>query len=221
MSGGIMIPARLVPPLAACAVACGLTVLGAQAPLAATPAASTATAMPAAGSVDCANPVGSVDPVICGDEELAALDRKLVDVYATAAKAAKPDQRNRLFAEQQGWLTDRARCVGAQDKVMCMKELYQSRIADLQATFKLVSSRGPFRFACGKGPNDYMTAQFFDTDPPTARFFHDGRTVTAFVARSGSGSRYENANVDYWEHQGEAAVIWYGRKMTCNTKIAR
>ena len=38
-----------------------------------------------------------------------------------------------------------------------------------------------------------------------ARFFHDGRTVTAYMARSGSGSRYENANVDYWEHQGEAA----------------
>jgi len=173
----------------------------------------------AAGSVDCANPGGSVDPVICGDPGLVALDSKLVDVYAAAAKSAAPDQRNRLFAEQQSWLTDRARCSGAQDKVACMKNLYSLRIADLQATFKLVKSRGPFRFSCGKGPSDFMTAQYFETDPPSARFFHDGRTVTAYIARSGSGARYENANVAYWEHQGEADVVWYGKKMTCNTKL--
>ena len=190
-----------------------------SAPTSAALAAAAATA--AAGSVDCANPSSSVDPVICGDESLAALDRKLVDVYAAAAKAAAPEQRNRLFAEQQSWLTDRARCMGAQDKVACMKDLYTLRIADLQATFKLVKSRGPFRFACGKGPSDFMTAQYFETEPPSARFFHDGRTVTAYVARSGSGARYENANVDYWEHQGEATVVWYGRKMTCDTRAAK
>ncbi|HET9045572.1 MAG TPA: MliC family protein [Casimicrobiaceae bacterium] len=176
-------------------------------------------AAPAAGSVDCASPVGSVDPVVCGDSGLVALDGKLVDVYAAAAKSAAPEQRNRLFAEQQSWLTDRARCSGAQDKVACMKNLYSLRIADLQATFKLVKSRGPFRFSCGKGPNDFMTAQYFETDPASARFFHDGRTVTAYIARSGSGARYENANVAYWEHQGEADVVWYGKKMTCNTKL--
>ncbi len=176
---------------------------------------------PAAASVDCTSPTGGVATVICGDPGLAALDRKLVDVYAAAAKAAKPEQRNRLFAEQQSWLTDRRRCTGAADQVACMSELYTLRIADLQATFRLVKSRGPFRFACGKGPTDFMTAQYFETDPPSARFFHDGRTVTAYAARSGSGARYENANVDYWEHQGEATVVWYGRKLTCNTKVGK
>ncbi|MET0204041.1 MAG: MliC family protein [Casimicrobiaceae bacterium] len=175
----------------------------------------------AAGSVDCASASGSGDTVLCGDASLAALDKKLVDVYAAAAKAAAPDQRNRLFAEQQSWLADRSRCTGAKDKVACMKDLYTLRITDLQATFKLVKSRGPFRFSCGKGPNDFMTAQFFETDPPSARLFHDGRTVTAYTARSGSGSRYENANVDYWEHQGEAALVWYGRKLTCNTRTGK
>ena len=78
----------------------------------------------AAGSVDCASASGSVDTVLCGDASLAALDKKLVDVYAAAAKAAAPDQRNRLFAEQQSWLADRSRCTGAKDKVACMKDLY-------------------------------------------------------------------------------------------------
>jgi uncharacterized protein len=198
-----------VASLAVLVAACGALLI--------VPAASAAVA----GSVDCANAAGSVDAVICGDAGLAALDRKLVDVYSAAARTAAPDQRNRLFAEQEGWLADRARCSGAQDKVACMKDLYSLRIADLQATFKLVKSRGPFRFACGSGPNDFMTAQYFETDPPSARFFHDGRTVTVFAARSGSGARYRNPNVDYWEHQGEAALVWYGRKMTCNTRLGK
>ena len=201
---------RAVPPflvLAAMTLAAPLAVHGA------TPAN--------AGSVDCASPAGGVATAICGDPALTALDRKLVDVYAAATKAAGAEQRNRLFAEQQSWLDERRRCTGAQAKADCMKDLYVRRIADLQATFKLVKSRGPFRFPCGKGANDYMTAQYFETDPPTARFFHDGRTVTAFVARSGSGARYENANVSFWEHQGEAAVVWYGRKMTCSTSAAK
>jgi uncharacterized protein len=175
----------------------------------------------AGGSVDCTTPTGGVATAICGDTALTILDRRLVEVYTAATKAATPEQRNRLFAEQQSWLDDRRRCTGAQAKTDCMKDLYVRRIADLQGTFQLVKSRGPFRFACGKGADDYLTAQYFDTEPPSARFFHDGRTVTAFVARSGSGARYENANVSFWEHQGEASVVWYGRSFTCATRPAK
>ena len=159
--------------------------------------------------------------MICGDAALAALDRKLVDVYAAASKAASADQKNRLFAEQQSWLVDRNRCTGAPDRVVCARDQYTRRIADLQAQFKLVASRGPFRFICDKDPANLLTAQYFQTDPPTARFFHDGRTVTAFIARAGSGARYDNANISYWEHDGEASVVWYGRKLTCNTRSAQ
>jgi len=179
-----------------------------------------ARAADAGGSVDCTTPAGGVATAICGDTALTILDRRLVEVYTAATKAATPEQRNRLFAEQQSWLDERRRCTGAQAKSDCMKDLYVRRIADLQATFRLVKSRGPFRFPCGKGADDYLTAQYFETDPPSARFFHDGRTVTAFVARSGSGARYENANVSYWEHQGEASVVWYGRSFTCTTRGA-
>jgi len=180
-----------------------------------------ARAADAGGSVDCTTPTGGVATAICGDTALTILDRRLVEVYTAATKAATPEQRNRLFAEQQSWLDDRRRCTGAQAKTDCMKDLYVRRIADLQATFQLVKSRGPFRFACGKGADDYLTAQYFETEPPSARFFHDGRTLTAFVARSGSGARYENANVSFWEHQGEASVVWYGRSFTCATRAAK
>jgi uncharacterized protein len=171
-----------------------------------------------AGSVDCAKASGGIESLICSDTGLAALDRKLVDVYAAATKVASPEQRNRLFAEQQSWLADRNRCGGAKDPGACARDYYARRIADLQAQFKLVASRGPFRFVCDKDPASILTAQYFQTEPPTARFFHDGRTVTAFIARAGSGARYDNPNISYWEHEGEASVVWYGRKLTCSTR---
>jgi uncharacterized protein len=171
-----------------------------------------------APSIDCASATSSVEQAICGSDSLAALDKKLVDVYASASKAAGSGERNRLAAEQQQWLEDRNRCAGASDRAACVKERYVNRIADLQAQFKLVASRGPFRFVCNKDPANVLTAQYFETDPATARFTHDGRGVTAFIARSGSGARYEGPNVSYWEHQGEASVVWFGKTMKCATR---
>ena len=51
-----------------------------------------------------------------------------------------------------------------------------------------------------------------------ARFTHAGRNLTAFVQRSGSGARYGGPNISYWEHQGEASVVWFGRAMKCATR---
>jgi len=153
---------------------------------------------------------------VCSDSTLSALEAKLVSVYGAASKAATGEQKNRLAAEQQHWLDERNRCSGA-DRATCIRTQYTNRIADLQAQYKLVGSRGPFRFVCDNNRNSVLVAQYFATDPSTARFSHDGRTVTAFVAPSGSGARYEGASVSYWEHQGEASVVWFGRKMKCAT----
>ena len=176
-----------------------------------------ALAATAAPLPDCAKFVGSVDEVVCKDGALATLDAKLVDVYTAASKAATPEQKNRLAADQQQWLTTREACNKATDRIGCVKERYTRRTADLQAQFKLVASRGPFRFTCNDAQGGMLIAQYFETDPPSARFSFDGRTVTAFIARSGSGARYDGPSVSYWEHQGEAMVVWFGRSMKCAT----
>jgi uncharacterized protein len=169
-------------------------------------------------SIDCARAMSAAEQTVCSDASLASLDRKLVDVYASASKAASADQKNRLAADQQRWLNERNACGKSSEQATCIKERYLLRIADLQAQFKLAPSRGPFRFVCNNDPNSVMVAQYFETDPPTARFSYDGRTLTAFIQRSGSGARYGGNNVSYWEHQGEASVVWFGRQMKCATK---
>ena len=169
-------------------------------------------------SIDCARAASAVEEMVCRDDALASLDRKLVEVYATASKAATSEQRNRLAADQQRWLNERDACGKSSDKTACTKERYLQRIADLQAQFKLVPSHGPFRFICNNDPGSVLVAQYFDTDPATARFTYDGRAVTAFIQRSGSGARYGGPSVSYWEHQGEASVVWFGRSMKCATR---
>jgi uncharacterized protein len=176
------------------------------------------TAQGTARSIDCTRAASAVEEMVCRDGALASLDRKLVDVYATASKTATSDQKNRLAADQQRWLSERDACSKSSDKTACTKELYLQRIADLQAQFKLVTSHGPFHFVCNGDPGNVLVAQYFDSDPATARFTHDGRTVTAFVQRSGSGARYGGPSVSYWEHQGEASVVWFGRTMKCATR---
>lgn len=168
-------------------------------------------------SIDCAQAKSAIEETVCRDQSLATLDRKLVDVYAAASKAATVDQRNRLAADQQRWLNERDKCSKSPEKNACTKDLYMHRIADLQAQFKLVPSRGPFRFVCNKDPNNVFIAQFFETDPATARFTYDGRAVTSFIQRSGSGARYGGPSVSYWEHQGEASIVWFGKSFKCAT----
>ena len=169
-------------------------------------------------SIDCAAAANVVEQTVCGNVALAKLDRKLVDVYAAASKAASADQKNRLAADQQRWLNERDACGKATDRAACVQERYLQRIADLQAQFKLVPSRGPFHLVCNKDPKSVLIAQYFETEPAAARFTHDGRTVTAFIQRAGSGARYSGPSISYWEHQGEASVVWFGRSMKCSTR---
>ena len=75
-----------------------------------------AVAQGGARSIDCARAMSAVDEIVCRDAALTSLDRRLVDVYATASKAATSDQKNRLAADQQRWLTERDGCAKASDK---------------------------------------------------------------------------------------------------------
>jgi membrane-bound inhibitor of C-type lysozyme len=43
-------------------------------------------------------------------------------------------------------------------------------------------------------------------DRGAAEVFAGGRTYTLPAARSGSGARYSDGTVEYWEHQGEARL---------------
>lgn len=66
---------------------------------------------------------------ICGNATLAALDKKLFDIYATLLKRLDADQQIKLKQEEVAWVKQRSKC---QSNLDCLLATYKSRIEQLQ-----------------------------------------------------------------------------------------
>jgi uncharacterized protein len=182
---------------------------------------------------DCAKADGEVEKLICQNEDLAALDRKLDEVYKAALAKATNEVAPTLKAEQRGWIKGRNECWKAQgednpafltaswqatDVRDCVEGQYQLRISELQALYHLVPSKGPVFFACEGNPANEVVATFFETDPPTARVERGDRSVTAWLVPTGSGSKYEGQNLELWTKGDEARVTWLDEELKCQER---
>lgn len=160
---------------------------------------------------------GSIPDLVCADTALGALDRRLAAVFAQARRRATREHPPVLQAEQRGWVKGRDDCWKAQDRRACVADTYVTRIAELQARYRLVAHRGPFRFVCGDTPADEVLVTHFRTDPPTLIAERGDASSLMFLQPAASGSRYAGRNESFWEHHGEATVVWgYGApEMRC------
>jgi len=163
---------------------------------------------------------GSIEEMICNDEKLAALDRKLAEVYGAASKKAVNEHPPVLKVEQRGWIKGRNDCWKSDDKRRCVEDAYVLRIAELQARYRLVPATGPVFYACDGDPRNEVIATFFQTDPPTLVAERGDQVSLMYLQPAGSGSKYQGRNESLWEHQGEAIITWgYSTKeMRCKVK---
>lgn len=188
-----------------------LSAIGLMTPL----AAAGQTTKPVTPSFDCAKATGQVEQLVCKDAGLAALDRKLADAYAKALKGwpANVAQEQRTF--QRGWIKGRNDCWKDSDVRACVENEYKTRLVDVQIKGGLVMAPTPVGYRCKGEDTPVMAAFYKETDPPSAVLTIGNDQAIAFLARSGSGARYTAANVEFWEHQGEATLEWFGKKLTC------
>jgi uncharacterized protein len=89
-------------------------------------------------SFDCGKAESTLDRAICGDAELAGLDRAMAAGYKAALKAADETGQALIKDAQRQWARGRAeRCAlpsdgaASPDAVACLKQLYQARVAEL------------------------------------------------------------------------------------------
>jgi uncharacterized protein len=171
---------------------------------------------------DCKKASGNVERLVCGDDELAALDRKMAEVFAAAAKKAANELPPILKAEQRGWIKGRNDCSKSSDVRACVSDEYKRRIAELQARYRLVPMKGPFFFACDGNPANELVATFFETNPEVMIAERGYQVSLMYAQPAASGARYQGGNESFWEHQGEARVVWgYGApEMRCTQKSA-
>lgn len=151
---------------------------------------------------------GSIEEMICKDEELSALDRQLATTYKAALKKAANEKPPLLKAEQRGWIKGRNECWKSDDQRACVSDQYRQRIAELQARYRLVAETGPVIYSCSGDSGGELVVSFFETDPPTLIAERGDSVSLMFLQPSGSGSKYRGRNETFWEHQGEAAVTW-------------
>jgi len=158
-----------------------------------------------------AEAAGSIEAMVCENGELSALDRALADVYAAARAKARNEHPPTLTAEQRGWIKGRNDCWKTSDRLECVTEAYTRRIAELQARYRLVSGSDPVRFVCNGNPANEVIVTFFHTEPPTAVAERGDSVSLMYLRPSAGGTRYVGRNESFWEHQGEATVVWgYG-----------
>lgn len=151
---------------------------------------------------------GTVVKLVCGDEALAARDRQMASVYAQALQQARPPQLRVLKAEQRGWVKGRDDCWKATDVRACVLDTYELRTVELQARYRLVPAKGPFTWACDGDPRNEVVVTHFATEPASLIAERGDQSSLMRQQPAASGTRYVGRNESFWEHQGEAKVIW-------------
>lgn len=189
--------------------------------------ASAAVAQPRP-SFDCAKASHEIELLVCRDEGLAALDRKMAEVFAASVKVLEgvADSRpalQRLRALQSGWARGRNDCWKESDKRQCAQDAYRNRIVELQASYGLVKSGAPVFYACENNPANEIVATFFETDPPSVRLERGDAQKIGIARPAASGTRYEaDFGTYFWVKDEEALAEWpEGAKLNCKINKTR
>lgn len=181
---------------------------------------------------DCARADSSVTRLVCADAALAALDRKLDDVYKAAVAKSNGETLATLKAEQRGWVKGRDECWKAQKKAptwltesfvvddirACTEWSYSQRIAELQVMWQLVPSKPAVSYACNGNPANEVIAQLFDTALPAGRFERGDQTVVGYLVKSPDGMRYEGRNMRFAASGKDAKLRWRGEDLACKAR---
>ncbi|HEX2644929.1 MAG TPA: MliC family protein [Thermoanaerobaculia bacterium] len=169
-------------------------------------------------SFDCRKANGEIEKLICMDKDLAALDRKMAEVYPQALAKATKKQAGTLKALQRGWIKGRDECWKSGDKKDCVRRAYQTRLTELQIAGGRLQAPHEVPYSCDDG-KQLITAFYNDSELPAVVLTRHGKEpVIAYQAPAASGARYEGRNVEFWEHQGEARLTWMNSETTCRPR---
>ncbi len=163
-------------------------------------------------SFDCNQARSDAETQVCNDAELSALDRRQAELYKAAQTS--PDELD-IAAEQRGWIKGRDACWQAVDARRCLLEAYQTRIVELQIATTPGPAPAAVNFVC-EGSDKPLAVTYYNDIEPNAALIRLGQDqAIAFLAPAASGARYTREGVEFWEHQGEVTLAFYGTRLSC------
>lgn len=175
-------------------------------------------------SFDCSKATQKVEKLVCGDDQLAGLDRTLAGDFKKAMGQITAEDQTDLRATQAAWIKSRDACGEDADPKACALQSYKTRIAILGAKYGLAPvGTGTFLFTCSDAAETSFYATFFETDPATMNLVTrppmPEQAETLVQGMSGSGARYEGeGGIVFWNKGDDAMVEWpAGTEFTCAT----
>lgn len=167
-----------------------------------------------AASFDCAKAASDIERMICADPELAALDKRMADTYETELN--RPDTvKPAMAATQLGWKKGRDECWQGEGNRRCVLESYWTRLAELQMDSPDTMQPEAVAFDCNDDSQPVSAAFYSQLDPMSVVLTVGKDRAILFSEPSASGSKYGRHGASFWEHQGEAAIEFYGKKLKC------
>lgn len=164
-----------------------------------------------------AKDLGTVDQLICSDQELLKQDQQLAEVYQQALLKAVNEKPPLLKAEQRGWVKGKAECWKEEDKKACASTLYTQRIAELQARYELLPASKKLLLGCGSNPANEVSLRYYPTTPATLIADYGDQVSLMYQQADQS---YVGRNEKLSEQKGVFTVQWgyEAPLMSCKTK---
>ena len=180
-------------------------------------------------SFDCGDASNAVEELVCGDDQLAAMDKELARLYRLAQASPNSDDHDKveLVAGKQDWIDGRNQCADADNPRACVETAYVTRIAELRETYADIRSEddkgislGPFDVAC-PGMEAPGTLIFVNADPSVAYLAWPDWSIVLTQTMSGSGARYaaeaDGGEVVFWNKGNDATFSRPGKDdVTCS-----
>jgi uncharacterized protein len=165
---------------------------------------------------DCTKAKGTVEKLICTDDELARRDWALAAAYrkALGRLQGNTDAAQYLKAEQRGWIKGRNDCWKASDIRACVSDEYRDRHATLLARYGMIEAGRTQVWACGEPPQTLYVTPFM-TEPPAVNLVRESETATAL--RHGPDESYEAPFGVWFRATGDSAILEWpqGTQMSC------
>lgn len=172
-----------------------------------------------AATVDCDKNTGEIATLVCADSELIELDVILADLYDSAVRASREQDRKSLQANQRKWLERRQKCIG-QNATRCLVERYKDQILVLEVQFGGGDSTEPLIYRCDDREQEIHVA-FFKTDPPAVSLSLDTSKdpIAAVRQQADNGEKYVTARgLVFWAMGDEASLAVDGKTSSCHLK---
>lgn len=163
----------------------------------------------ASPSFDCTNVEGSsIEQLICNDDKLSGLDRKLSAGFKEAMAKVENKNLATLKATQRGWIKGRNDCWKNNDQRQCVINSYEMRISELQAEYGLVNASSSSTYICPDDTKTPIEVTYFLSDIPTVKAKRGAQQSLMYGQADNKGMVYKGPNEMLSVYGEEINVSW-------------